>query len=75
MLLSKFRDSIENLTFPLNDLPNSLLLQENQSLTIYYAPFDYINLSAKIVICGITPGLQHFSHKLLCRMHNLTTFN
>ena len=58
MLLSKFRDSIENLTFPLNELPNSLLLQEDQSLTIYYAPFDYINLSAKIVICGITPGLQ-----------------
>jgi hypothetical protein len=39
-------------------IPRELLLRESGSLSTYYAPFDYINLEAKIVICGITPGLQ-----------------
>lgn len=35
------------------------LLEEdpNKQLTIYYAPFEYINPNAKVVIAGITPGL------------------
>ena len=38
------------------DLPSFLLLREKGDLKTYYAPFEYINLEAKIVICGITPG-------------------
>ena len=34
------------------------LIQKHKNLEIYYAPFDYINPKAKIVIIGITPGLQ-----------------
>ena len=34
------------------------LLEKEKNLEIYYAPFDFINLKAKIVIVGITPGLQ-----------------
>ena len=34
------------------------LLEKEKNIEIYYAPFDYINLKAKIVIVGITPGLQ-----------------
>jgi len=34
------------------------LLEKEKNLEIYYAPFDYINSKAKIVIVGITPGLQ-----------------
>lgn len=30
---------------------------EKKQLEIYYAPFDYINPDAKVVIAGITPGL------------------
>ncbi|MGZ9817738.1 hypothetical protein ACXM0N_17825 [Peribacillus simplex] len=31
---------------------------ENKKLEIYYAPFDYVNERAKVVIVGITPGLH-----------------
>jgi len=34
------------------------LLEKKKNIEIYYAPFDYINSKAKIVIVGITPGLQ-----------------
>ena len=34
------------------------LLEKEKNIEIYYAPFDYINTKAKIVIVGITPGLQ-----------------
>ena len=30
---------------------------EKKQLDIYYAPFEYINPDAKVVIAGITPGL------------------
>jgi len=33
-------------------------LEKEKNIEIYYAPFDYINSKAKIVIVGITPGLQ-----------------
>ena len=38
-------------------LPQSLMMEKEGNLSIYYAPFDYLNPSAKVVICGITPGL------------------
>ena len=34
------------------------LLEKEKNIEIYYAPFDFINSKAKIVIVGITPGLQ-----------------
>ena len=34
------------------------LLKKEKNIEIYYAPFDYINSKAKIMIVGITPGLQ-----------------
>ena len=34
------------------------LIDKDKNLEIYYAPFDYINSKAKIMIVGITPGLQ-----------------
>lgn len=39
-------------------LPSELLMAEDHRLAIYYAPFDYVNVDAKLVIVGITPGLQ-----------------
>ena len=38
------------------------LLEKEKNIEIYYAPFDYINSKAKIVIIGITPGLQQMLH-------------
>ncbi len=39
-------------------LPANLKLAEDGKISIYYAPFDYVNPHAKVVLCGITPGLQ-----------------
>ncbi|EIF51363.1 uracil-DNA glycosylase family protein [Sulfurovum sp. AR] len=35
---------------------DTLTIQEVDKIKISYAPFDYINKDAKVVICGITPG-------------------
>ena len=43
------KDSVINKNF---------LLSKEGNIEIYYAPFEYINPQAKIVIIGITPGLQ-----------------
>jgi hypothetical protein len=32
--------------------------EEKKKLEIYYAPFEYVNERAKVVIVGITPGLH-----------------
>ena len=40
------------------DLPKELLLSESGRYATYYAPFEFVNESAKVVICGITPGIQ-----------------
>jgi len=34
------------------------LIDKDKNIEIYYAPFDYINTKAKIMIVGITPGLK-----------------
>ncbi|MDA7690869.1 hypothetical protein N8782_00585 [Methylophilaceae bacterium] len=39
-------------------ISKTFLLSKEGNIEIYYAPFDYINPKAKIVIVGITPGLQ-----------------
>ena len=36
----------------------NFLIKREDNIEIYYAPFDYINPKAKIMIVGITPGLQ-----------------
>ena len=37
---------------------NKFLINKKSNIKIYYAPFDYVNSKAKIMIVGITPGLQ-----------------
>ena len=41
-----------------NVVSKDFLMNKDGNIEIYYAPFDYINSKAKIVIVGITPGLQ-----------------
>lgn len=59
-LFEKYIKVIQNQSFTLSQdrLPTELLIEEDGDLSVYYAPFDYINHDAKIVICGITPGFQ-----------------
>ncbi len=56
-MFEKYIKFIQNQSFTLNQdkLPTELLIEEDGDLSVYYAPFDYINTEAKIVICGITP--------------------
>lgn len=46
---------------------------ENKQLEIYYAPFEYINEHAKVLIVGITPGLHQMeqSYLTVLNMKNL----
>ena len=37
---------------------NKFLVNKEGNIEIYYAPSDYVNSKAKIMIVGITPGLQ-----------------
>lgn len=41
-----------------------LLLEQDNDLALYYAPYDYVNPSAKITIVGITPGFTQMSLSL-----------
>lgn len=43
---------------PTDDLPTSLMIDDTGDIQTYFAPFEHINKSAKVVICGITPGIQ-----------------
>jgi len=53
----KIRSLKNSLNFEKEDLQiGDFNLLDEANLKIYYAPFDYINTDAKIVIVGITPG-------------------
>ncbi|MGZ3767001.1 MAG: hypothetical protein ACXVA2_20230 [Mucilaginibacter sp.] len=39
-------------------LPDSLLLKKEGKISVYYSPFEHVNEDARIVLVGITPGLQ-----------------
>lgn len=41
---------------PTQPWSQELLLYRDNKLSVHYAPFEYINTTAKVVICGITPG-------------------
>ena len=41
-----------------NIVSGKFLIAKKDNIKIYYAPFDYVNSKAKIMIVGITPGLQ-----------------
>lgn len=65
MKLEQFSGLLTTLTHDFTKtLPGELLLTTEGDITTFYAPFDYINTQAKIVLCGITPGLQQASRAL-----------
>lgn len=41
----------------LKKLDGRLLLAKEEDLEVYYAPFDYVETQARVVLVGITPGL------------------
>ncbi|RJE86085.1 hypothetical protein D3P07_18545 [Paenibacillus sp. 1011MAR3C5] len=46
-------------------LIDDLLLDRENDLSLYYAPYDYINPTAMVTIVGITPGFTQMSLSLL----------
>ena len=58
--MSKFLNQIRSLKkINKSTITNkNFLIESEDNIEIYYAPFDYINSKAKIMIVGITPGLQ-----------------
>ena len=58
--MSKFLNQIRSLKkINKSTITNkNFLIKREDNIEIYYAAFDYINSKAKIMIVGITPGLQ-----------------
>jgi selenophosphate synthase len=51
-------------------LGGRLVLSQSEELTVCYAPFDYIQLGARLAIVGITPGAQQAQNALVeARQH------
>lgn len=67
-LFTQFAPVILNLTqAELNGAPSlysKLSLAESSDLQVSYAPFEYINPNARVVIVGITPGRQQMLNAL-----------
>ena len=63
-------------------ISSKFLIAKKDNIKIYYAPFDYINSKAKIMIVGITPGFQQMLQsfqvinegKSLKEVKNLSSF-
>lgn len=53
-LFSRFKDVMRATSF--SDVDDRLLLDRAGAVSVYYAPFDFINGQARVVIVGITPG-------------------
>lgn len=49
------------------------LVSSEGKIEIYYAPFDYINVSASIIIVGITPGWSQMEKSFRTIIKELTT--
>lgn len=47
-----------------SDLPITLQMAKEGSLSVNYIPFDYVNTQAKIVLVGITPGFTQLKYAL-----------
>ena len=53
-LFSRYASAIRN--FSGNTADEHLVMDRDGPISIHYAPFDYNNEKAKVVIVGITPG-------------------
>jgi hypothetical protein len=74
--IPKYIKAIENLPdkklFTCSDLLiNDFLIESDDNLSIFYAPFDYINRNAKIIIVGITPGFTQMEIAIRNAKNNL----
>ena len=64
MSFEQFSSLLSASTHNFATLPAELLLSSEGNLQTFYAPFDHVNAGARVVLCGITPGLQQASRAL-----------
>ena len=57
-MFSEFAKEIRNLspTGPTERELQTFLLDDSGKIRVYYAPFDWINAGARLIVVGITPG-------------------
>ncbi|MFE8070142.1 hypothetical protein QQM79_03705 [Marinobacteraceae bacterium S3BR75-40.1] len=56
--MDHYLERVKALSLSVQALPEALKISESGNYSTYYAPFEYVNKTARLVICGITPGLQ-----------------
>jgi hypothetical protein len=61
-MFEKYADTVRR--YQGNALAAELLMASAGRVSVYYAPFDWINPSARLVIVGITPGRQQAENAL-----------
>lgn len=64
--ITPYLDRLDTLCLqnPLSGWPAELRMRAAGDWATYYAPFDHVNPNARIVIVGITPGLQQAGNAL-----------
>ncbi|MCF7970275.1 MAG: hypothetical protein K9L22_03800 [Methylococcaceae bacterium] len=66
----------ESPNFSVNSpLSEALLLKKEGKVSVYYSPFEYVNVNAKIVLVGITPGHQQAVNALNVAKNGLDNNN
>lgn len=75
-MLEQYMEFIRNLSvkqqYEKEDLiVEELLVKRKDNIEIYWAPFDYINTSAKVVLLGITPGWTQMQNSFKYLRNNL----
>ncbi|SDD96598.1 hypothetical protein [Aquimonas voraii] len=63
-LIERYRDAVIRHHPSAAGLPDALLMERSGDLSVYYAPFEYVNPAARIVLVGITPGIQQAENAL-----------
>ncbi len=61
--LNRFRQIIRS-TPGITPRDEALLVERSGRLSCHYAPFEYINVAAQVVVMGITPGAQQARNAL-----------
>lgn len=63
-LIERNRNAVSSYRGSRDGLPQSLLMEREGDLSVYYAPFDHVNAKARVVLVGITPGIQQADNAL-----------
>lgn len=55
---ARYQKLAEGIPEDVNSIPTDFVIYKENALSVVWAPFDHINIGARIAIVGITPGWQ-----------------